>query len=191
MKKKKEKNNEEQKNQLDDFETVLGQSKIVENKEQISLLKNWLPNQNKNNIKFKLIYDARRDGNKASTFHSLCDYKRETLTIISTSDNKKIGGFLYKSFGGNQDFISDNNAFLFSLNYKEKYPSLNQGNNYQDLKDKGPIFGFYSIYIEDNFLSNYHNYYCFYTSRYNFGDRNNDKTFYFKVINLEIYQIYD
>ena len=188
---KKEKEKISEKKLLNNFENVLGQSKIIENKEQISLIKNWLPYQNKNKINCKLIYDAKRDGDSASTFHSLCDYKGSTLTIISTSDNKKIGGFLSKSFGGNQDYISDNNAFLFSLNYNQKYPSLNQGNNYQDLKFQGPIFGSTSIYIENNFLSSNRNRYCSYTKRYDFGRRNNDKDFYFKVINLEIYQIYE
>ena len=176
---------------INDFESVLGKSKIIENKEQISLLKNWLPYQNKKNIKCELIYDAKKDGDKASIFHSLCDNKGATLTLISTSDNKKIGGFLSKSFGGNQDYISDNDAFLFSLNYNEKYPSLNQGNNFQDLNNFGPIFGSHCIYIEDNFLSNGGNYYCSCTYRYDFGDRNNFTEFYFKVINLEIYQIYE
>ena len=46
-----------------------------------------------------------------------------------------------KPFGGNKDFIADSNAFVFSLNYNEKYPSLNKGNNYEDKEDYGPIFG--------------------------------------------------
>ena len=111
------------------FENELIKSNIIENKEKISLLKSWLPFSDKKNLQCKLIYDARRDGDKASIFHSLCDNKPSTLTIISTSDNKKIGGFLSKPFGGNKGSITDNNAFLFSLNYNEQYPSLNKGKN--------------------------------------------------------------
>ena len=178
MKEKKEK--EEEKKLI--FENALNKSKIIEDNNQISLLKSWLPFSNKQNLKCKLIYDAKRDGDKASIFHSLCDYKESTLTIISTSDGKKIGGFLLKSFGGNRGYINDNYSFLFSLNYNEKYPSLNKGNNYNDVINKGPIFGSVCINIEDNFLINPTNFYHPYTCRYDFGKRNNNRNFNFKVV---------
>ena len=132
---------------------------------------------NKDNIKCKLIYDSKKDGDKAETFHSLCDNKGATLTIISTSDNKKIGGFLSVSFGGNKGYISDKNAFLFSLNY-------------DDQENNGPIFGSVCIYISDCFLSNKRNYYSPYTCRYDFGQRNNNQDFNFSVLDLEVYQIF-
>ena len=176
-------------NSDNNFEEVLIKSKIIENKEQIKLLKDWLPYKKKEEIKCKLIYDAQRDGDSAATFHSLCDNKGATLTILTTSDNKKIGGFLSKSFGGNKGILADNNAFLFSLNYNEKYPSLNQGNNYYDNIECGPIYGYFCIYILDKCLTNNKNYYHPYTYRYNFGKRNKNEHFYFTAINLEIYQI--
>jgi len=176
-------------NSEDLFENILKKSKIIENEEQIKLLKSWLPYLNKDSIKCKLIYDAKRDGDKVERFHSLCDNKGATLTIISTSDNKKIGGYLSKSFGGNKGWISDENAFLFSLNYNEKYPSLNQGNNYDDQESKGPTFGNICIHITDSFLNNKRNYYKPYTCRYDFGKRNLSKSFYFTVLDLEVYQI--
>ena len=175
-------------NKNDLIDNALKKSKIIEN-EQIKLFKEWLPYKNKEKIKCKLIYDAKKDGDDATTFHSLCDNKGPTLTIISTSDNKKIGGFLSKSFNGNKGDINDNNAFLFSLNYNEKYPSLNKSNNYQDLKGFGPIFGSVCIEIKDKCLTNNKNYYHPYTYRYDFGKRNNGKEFYFTVLDLEIYQI--
>ena len=173
----------------DTFENILKKSKIVENEEQIKMLKDWLPYNNKNNIKCKLLYDAKRDGDDVSIFHSKCDNKGPTLTIISTSDNKKIGGFLSKSFGGNKGNISDNNAFLFSLNYNEKYPSLNKTYNYVDSNRLGPKFGNVCIEICDKFLNNKSSYYHPYTCRYDFGKRNNNTEFYFTTIDLEIYQI--
>ena len=171
------------------FDFILRKSKLIKN-EQILLLKEWLP-FDKNKIRCKLLYDARRDGDDASTFHSLCDNKESTLTVISTSDKKIIGGFLSKPFGGNKYLISDNKAFLFSLNYNEKYPSLNKGNNYVDRNDMGPIFGYYCIYINDKFFSSKGNYYNPNRVRYDFGDRSKDKTTFFQVVDLEIYQIFE
>ena len=175
----------------DQFEKVLEKSKIINNKNQISLLKKWLPFKNKNDIKCKLIYDAKRDGDQASTFHSLCDNKESTITIISTSDNKKIGGFLSKYFDSYNESISDKDAFLFSLDYSEKYPSLNKGYIYQHQSNKGPIFGRTCIHIDDQFLKSNQNYYNSFTSRYDFGKRSNKTDYYFQVINLEIYQIFE
>ena len=176
-------------NNEDLFGNILKESNIIKNGEQIVMLKSWLPYLKKDIIKCKLIYDAKRDGDKAENFHSLCDNKESTLTIISTSDNQIIGGFLSKSFGGNKGWISDKDAFLFSLNYNEKYPSLNQGCNYKDQKDKGPIFGNVCIYISDNFLIRKDNYYKSYTCRYDFGQRSKEKCSHFTVLDLEVYQI--
>ena len=180
--------NKEEKNEKE-FENVLKKSKILSTSQQVNLLKSWLPFKNK--INCNLIYDAKRDGDNGTVFHSLCDNKENTLTIISTSDNKIIGGFLSKSFGVNKGEISDNNAFLFSLNYNEKYPSLNEGKNFLYSKNEGPIFGYYCIYIMNNCLSSNKNYYHSYTTRYDFGNRNSDISHCFKVNELEIYQIYE
>ena len=171
------------------FENVLNKSKIIENEEQVKMLKEWLPYENKENIKCKLLYDAKRDGDDIPTFHKLCDDKGATLTLIVTSDNKKIGGFLSKSFGGNKGFIEDNNAFLFSLNYNEKYPALKEGRHYQDNNDQGPVFGFHCIFINNKFLNNNNNFYHPYTCRYDFGKRNNNTNYYFTTLELEIYQM--
>jgi len=51
------------------IEKVLEKSKIIENKEQIKLLKEWLPYKNKDEIKCKLIYDSKKDGDNAIKFH--------------------------------------------------------------------------------------------------------------------------
>ena len=161
------------------------------------MLKNWLPFQNKNNIKCKLIYDSDIDGDNASTFHSLCKYKKGTLTVISTSDNKKIGGFISLPLK-TRDFFSvlDKNAFLFSLNSNEKFKSLHY-NSFYNIDSGGPHFGYYggdnfNISIKDNYLTSYDNYYSYYGKCYDFGKKNKDKEkYFFKVINLEIFQIYE
>jgi len=181
-------------NYEDSLENNLKKSTIIENEEQIKYLKSWLPYPNKDNLKCKLIYHAKRDGDSAKTFHSLCDNKGATLTIIYTNNNKKIGGFLMKPFGGNKGSISDENAFLFSLNYNEKYPSVKgEGFSYNDQKSKGPIFGNTCIYISNNFLNNENNYYRPNTCRYDFGQRykTDNKKINFTVLDLEVYQIFE
>ena len=111
--------------------------------------------------------------------------------VSSKSSTNVFKYILFSDFGGNKYLISDNKAFLFSLNYNEKYPSLNRGNNYVDRNDMGPIFGYYCIYINDKFFSSKGNYYNPNRVRYDFGDRSQDKSTFFQVVDLEIYQIFE
>lgn len=172
------------------FGNILKNSKIIDNDEQIENIKKWIPAKNKENLKCELIYDAKKDGDTAKTYHELCDGKEQLLILISTNNQLKIGGYISKPFGGNKGFMTDNDSFLFDLNYNEKYPSMKQGFNYQDKATLGPIFGSYCIYINDKFLTNCENFYNSYTARFDFGKRNsNNNRIRFKVIDLEVYQI--
>ena len=87
--------------------------------------------------------------------------------------------------------MNDKDAFLFSLDYNEKYPTLNNGYIYENQSNKGPIFGRTCIHIDDQFLKSNQNYYNSFTSRYDFGKRNNKNDYYFQVIDLEIYQVFE
>ena len=65
------------------------ESKILTNDEHRSVLESWLPRQDG---KWRLLFQASRDGFAAATFHSNCDNKGPTLTIVK-SGNNIFGGF--------------------------------------------------------------------------------------------------
>jgi hypothetical protein len=101
------------------------------------------------NQQWKLIYKASQDGFEASTFHSKCDKKPNTLIIIKSQNGNVFGGYTEQDWSNNDPPSvnvdkPDQNAFIFSLINKENTPlkikcSHNQGilcNN-----TKGPIFG--------------------------------------------------
>jgi len=75
--------------------------------------------------KFTLLYRASQDGFEASHFHSKCDGKANTLTLLRASETSFIfGGFTtatWESFQPGQ-WKSDPNAFLFSLKNKDEKP---------------------------------------------------------------------
>jgi hypothetical protein len=73
-----------------------------------------------------LLYRASRDGFTASAFHSRCDGKANTVTIIKTNSNYVFGGYTTAKWATNKNnyipdsfrfisWISDSSAFLFSL----------------------------------------------------------------------------
>ena len=170
-------------------DTVFKKSKLF-NEKQIEIIQNWI--SPKKYFKCKLIYDAKENGDKVSTYHSLCDNKGPTLTIFTTSDNLTLGGYLSVSFNENSGWIHDEKAFLFSLNPNEKYSSIDSTYTFYGGKDRGPTFGGYNIEIYDNFFSNERNKYNMNRVTFDFNKKHkNSKDHYFKVIDLQVYQIYD
>ena len=170
-------------------DTVLKKSKLINDK-QIELIQNWI--SPKKYFKCKLIYDAKENGDKLSTYHSLCDNKGPTLTIFTTSDNLTLGGYLSVSFNQNSGWIHDENAFLFSLNPDEKYASIDATYTFYGGKDRGPTFGGYNIEIFDNFFSNDKNKYNMSRGTFDFSKKHkNSKDHLFKVTGLQVFQVYD
>ncbi|KAJ5069445.1 hypothetical protein M0811_11618 [Anaeramoeba ignava] len=101
-------------------------SSMVQEKEQIKKLKEWI-NDNGFFSKMKKGFSAKRDGFSSYKWHSKCDNKGKTLVIIKTIKNFIFGGFTSVGFTNNklewreedrntdQGFIYDENAFIFSL----------------------------------------------------------------------------
>ena len=173
------------------FDRVFEKCRLIKDKKQVDLIEKWISPKT-NYFKCKLLYDARENGDKVSTFHSLCDNKGATLTLIATNDDKIFGGYLSIPFSENSGWIHDDNAFVFSLNYNEKYSSLDNTYTFYGGKDRGPTFGGYNIEIFDNFFSNEKNKYNPYTGTYKFHERyKHSKDQYFKVNELLVYQIYE
>ena len=170
-------------------DAVLKKSQLLSEK-QIEILQNWI--SPKKYFRCKLIYNAKVDGDKLSTYHSLCDNKGPTLTIFTTNNNLILGGYLSISFDENSGWIHDENAFLFSFNPDEKYSSIDTTYTFYGGKDRGPTFGGYNIEIFDNFLKNDKNKYNMNRVTFDFNKKyKNSKEIYFKVKDLQVFQILD
>lgn len=92
-------------------------SDIINCKEQIKLLNQWI---NKKNNNFTLIYKGSRDGDSYINFHEKCDNQGPTIMIIKSSNGEIFGGYTEKSWVKGKDIHSPE-SFLFNLNKKEKY----------------------------------------------------------------------
>lgn len=94
--------------------------------------------------KFELLFRASRDGFKADKFHSMCDRKGPTLTIVRTTTGYIFGGFAMKSWESPQKdrWEADKNSFLFSWDWREIYRQFqNEDKALEFDKNYGPIFG--------------------------------------------------
>jgi hypothetical protein len=100
---------------------ILGiKSDIVHTKNELFYLSYWLSPEKA--TKLDLLYKGPYHGFQAITFHSMYDNIVPCLVLIETTSGARIGGFTNQTWKGENEFKKDNTAFLFSLNFLEKYP---------------------------------------------------------------------
>ncbi|CAF0886125.1 unnamed protein product [Adineta steineri] len=100
------------------------------------------------NQRWELIYKATRDGFSADAFHSCCDNKGPTMTIIQSNNNYLFGGYTSVSWISCQQYRNDETAFLFTLTNPKKIPPTKYtikpdrvANAIYDDSGSGPRFG--------------------------------------------------
>ncbi|XP_062574898.1 interferon-induced protein 44-like [Saccostrea cucullata] len=90
---------------------------ILQKKDTDQLLK-WIGGRRK----FRLLYKITRDGCSGPTFHSKCDNKGMTVTVLHNNNDTVYGGFTsqnWTSVGGT--YFSDPKGFLFQLKFDGKW----------------------------------------------------------------------
>ena len=68
-----------------------------------------------------LLYRGSRDGFNAPAFHSKCDNRNNTVTIIQTSGNYVFGGYTAMPWKSDYSYSYDPKAFIFSLRQASVY----------------------------------------------------------------------
>jgi len=93
---------------------------VILSRQQETRICLWVAAQKKHPVKLQLLYRASRDGWKGRDFHSRCDNKGATITVIKRTDQS--GNVLGRIFGGYADVawnsngvVTDPSAFVFSM----------------------------------------------------------------------------
>ena len=167
---------------------------ILLNEEEKKMICDWILIQMKSQgkkIEMKLLYKLTIHGDSASTFHSYCNSKGYTLTLVRTNKGYRSGGFTSQSWTSSGSNIDDQNAFLFSLDYKEQYFTNDGKNAIYDNSSYGPTFGnTHDLYIANGCSQNYSSYCDFPYAYSGVKPRILSGGFYnFKVNEMEVYQI--
>ena len=144
-------------------------SKIIEEPEDLTFIKNLLSQYYSKSLVFKLLYRATRDGDTAQAFHECCDNKEGGILVIFQTTNDIIfGGFTNATWiqhfnperkAAGRDKIGEIN-FLFQVNLKKVY-NLRISGKHEKIaaifcrSDCGPCFGSLGedIWVHNNFLS--------------------------------------
>jgi hypothetical protein len=93
-----------------------------------------------------LLYRATRDRFDGQAFHSKCDGKRNTITIIKNNLNYVFGGYASSAWNSSGSWIDDSNAFLLSLrrdgvSFKDKFTVQYAERALYGNPNNGPTFG--------------------------------------------------
>ena len=92
-------------------------------------------------VVFNLIYRASRDGADASSYHSKCNGKINTVTVVQTVKGSKFGGYTETQIQDGNIGYKDPNSFLFSINKMKIYENLNKDSNViRHYRENGPFF---------------------------------------------------
>ena len=167
----------------------LKDSNILNDPEKIKMISDWI-NPNKKII-YNQIYKATRDGGTGKNFHSHCDNKGPTLTLINSTNGYIFGGFISISWEGPENWTyksNDDSAFIFSINNKIKYPIQDKSSVIYNQINYGPDFGSNDIFLCQNFLNDNSNQ-CNRYKYYNASPEKLSGGTTFQVKELEVYSV--
>ena len=180
-------NNEEQINNFTD-------SQIIRLDEREDIIKMINPEANMDTYMFKLIFRASRDGYTPNSFHAHCDKKGPSIIFIKITNGRRIGGYTSISWTSDNKFEKDEQAFLFSLDNKEKY-ELNKNQiqfSVAHFENYGPTFGSgYGLFIANDYKGDGNSSqedYCYKTKNKDFIGIDQSKA-YFSISDYEVYSI--
>ena len=129
-------------NKIDDIslEKLRQKEKKEKKEKELNVIKKWI-DPNDEDIKFNLIFKKSRDGNSFEAFHKFCDNKGKTVLLIETTEGRKFGGFTNDSWNNSNEWRTNYNDFVFSLDLNKKYEHSKKG--YSTIGDNcfGPVFG--------------------------------------------------
>ena len=130
--------------------------KLYDSNELNLIEKGVQKNLKKKIIKYTLLFRASRDGYKASNFHSKCDGKTNTVTLVETMTLRRFGGFTDAQWEQSSgSYKSGSNGFVFSLDNNEIYYNKDNRYNIYCHSSYGPTFGGgFDFYICDSCNSN-------------------------------------
>ena len=126
------------------FNTVIYNSSIITTDDESHLISQWIHPKAK--INYSLLYKASIDGDSSIKFHELCDNKGPTLTLVSTTEGWKFGGYTEIPWELNSSpsgwiNSSKHKSFIFSLNLRKLYPSKDNYSHIFSTQLRGPSFG--------------------------------------------------
>jgi hypothetical protein len=148
------------------------------------------------NQRWELIYKASRDGFDANAFHTRCDNKGPTMTIIQSNNNYLFGGYTSIPWTSDGSYKNDTTAFLFTLTNPHNIPPTKYLIKLGGTKavyhngGYGPTFGGgHDIHLANASNSNYTNFSKHYTDTTGQGNNTFTGARDFTTADIEVFQL--
>ncbi len=138
------------------------------------------------------LFDSSSNGDSAFTFHNLCDYKKNTISLVETTSGHRFGGYTSECFESPNLYFDkkDNLSFVFSLDKMRIYDVIKGKYAISCDKNYGPYFRDDQICVVDEFFSNESGT-CIKGKGFN-TTKNYELNFgkkYFKIKRLQVFQV--
>ena len=138
------------------------------------------------------LFDSSSNGDSAFTFHNLCDYKKNTISLVETTSGHRFGGYTSECFESPNLYFDkkDNLSFVFSLDKMRIYDVIKGKYAISCDKKYGPYFRDDQICVVDEFFSNESGT-CIKGKGFN-TTKNYELNFgkkYFKIKRLQVFQV--
>ena len=155
-------------------------------------------------FQLNILYNARKHGFEASTFHQHCDNKGKTIMICETDNNCIFGAYTSIPWSTDNQYHPDRNAFLLIIKNQDGdqrviglRTNASATHSIQHVSTKGPTFGkainALSIcnkpHLSANSYTNEDSSYEFEGNELCGGNDENGGAYYFKVKNYEVHQV--
>jgi len=165
------------------------------------ILEKWFTKKPKS---FQLLYKGSKDGFQSNQFHSKCDKKGPTLTVIQSTKGNIFVGYNPKNWETNSQYTYDTGTWLFNLVNQDKVApckmASHSGNNgAYNYVSYGPTFGGgFDLYVCDNCSSSKGSYSSLGHSftpptGYTYGQQNAQAflagEYYFQVSEIEVFKV--
>ena len=142
------------------FNFNVNDSSIIKSSDKINFIietlnkKDYFHNKN---IRLSLIFKGTKDGQNSSDFHKKCDGIEHILVFLKTAEGLIFGGYTKEGYKSRNNYVVDNQAFIFSITKKKIYHIKNKKDAIYDYKDRGPSFtgsNYFIISIKEKMFEN-------------------------------------
>jgi hypothetical protein len=160
---------------------------------EIDLIKSWL--NELDSVEFELLYKGSIHGDTSQDFHSRCDNKGSTISLIETDTGRRFGGYTKLDWDSSNTMKgNDPQAFVFSLDHKRKF-GLSLSSVIACFADKNVSFGDKDFEIANDYgkEASVSNFPAFFGVNDYFGDINPNTvlsgTRHFRPKNIEVFSV--
>lgn len=102
---------------IDLKDSMLQNSTIIQKMEEIDMIKEWM---GKSFVVTELLFRATKDGFTAQSFHTKCNDKGATITLVKAKNGGVFGAYATVAWTSSGNYAVDANAFLFHVTKKAK-----------------------------------------------------------------------